>query len=312
MTPLVSILIPAYNAGPWLGDSIGSALAQTHPRCEIIVVDDGSTDQTLAIARAFEARGVRVVTQANAGAAAARNRALTIAQGDYLQYLDADDLLSPGKIAAQLAVLAIRAPDTLATCRWGRFEVDPGRARFVDDAVFRDFLPVEYLLLHTRDARMIHPAAWLVPRAVSETAGPWNERLSLNDDGEYFARAVLASPGIAFCADPAALSYYRSGMGGSLSQRRSAQALASLELSVELIAAQVTKAEDSARTRRALADYWQRAVYELYPGDSAASARAAQHVQALGGSSLRPSMGARQRLLSRLIGWRLVRRLLPS
>jgi glycosyltransferase involved in cell wall biosynthesis len=311
MTPLVSILIPAYNAASWLAQTLDSALAQTHPHCEIIVVDDGSTDSTLAVARSYESREVRVLSQANSGASAARNRALQLARGDFIQYLDADDLLSPEKIAAQLTVLHARAPGILATCRWGRFEDDPARARFVDAVVFRDFAPVDYLLLHTREARMMHPAAWLVPRNVADRAGPWDERLSLNDDGEYFARVVLASAGIVFTPDPAA-AYYRSGIGGSLSQRRSPRALASLALSVELVAAHLAAAEDSDRTRQALADYWQRLVYELYPGDPAASRSAARRVRELGGSRVPPPMGARRRLLARLLGWRLVRRLFPS
>ena len=310
--PLVSILIPCYNAAPWLAATLESALAQTWRNTEIIIVDDGSTDSSRDIAQPFTARGVQLIAQPNAGASAARNRALRAARGDYFQFLDADDLLSPNKLAAQLAVLADRAPGSLATCRWGRFEHNLDNARFVDEVVFRDFAPVEYLLLHTREARMMHPAAWLVPRSVADCAGPWDERLSLNDDGEYFARVVLASAGIAFTPDPAAASYYRSGIGNSLSQRRSAAALASLALSAELITAHLTAAEDSLRTRAALADYWQRLVYELYPGDVTASRAASLRVRDLGGSRLPPPMGARQRLLSRLLGWRLVRRLFPS
>ena len=75
MSPLVSILIPCSNAAPWLAATLASALAQTHPRTEIIIVDDGSSDHSLAIARTFEPHGVRVVTQPNAGASAARNHA---------------------------------------------------------------------------------------------------------------------------------------------------------------------------------------------------------------------------------------------
>ena len=312
MTPLVSILIPAYNAAPWLAEAVNSARAQTHSRCEIIVIDDGSTDSTLAVARSLAAANIRVETQPNAGAATARNRALHLAQGEFIQYLDADDLLSPGKIAAQLSLLGTRAPDTLATCRWGRFEVKPGEARFVDDDVFRDFAPVDFLLLHLRSARMMHPAAWLVPRQVATRAGSWDERLSLNDDGEYFARVVLASAGIAFAADPAAATYYRSGLGGSLSRRRSDRALASLALSVSLVAGHLAAAEDSPRTRQARADYWQRLAYEIYPGSPAASRQASAQARALGGSQVTPPFGPRQQLLSRLVGWRLVRRLFSS
>src|SRR5919198_3579594 len=102
MSPLVSILIPAYNAERWLADTIRSALEQTWPRKEIIIVDDGSRDQTLSIARQFAAKNVSVVTQENQGGSAARNRAFSLCQGEFIQWLDADDLLSPEKIARQI------------------------------------------------------------------------------------------------------------------------------------------------------------------------------------------------------------------
>src|SRR6266513_6470560 len=103
MTPLVSILIPAYNAERWIADTIRSALAQTWPRKEIIIVDDGSRDQTRRVARQFASGDVSVIAQENQGAAAARNNAFELCQGDYIQWLDADDLLSPDKIAKQMA-----------------------------------------------------------------------------------------------------------------------------------------------------------------------------------------------------------------
>src|SRR5258707_13697146 len=99
MKPLVSILIPAYNAEEWIADTLRSAIAQTWARKEIIVVDDGSTDQTLTVARRFESDGVRVVSQKNQGAAAARNTALSFSQGDYIQRLHAADRLATDKIA---------------------------------------------------------------------------------------------------------------------------------------------------------------------------------------------------------------------
>src|ERR1051326_2220353 len=83
MPPLVSILIPAYNSEAWIADTIKSALAQTWPRTEIIVVDDGSKDQTLEIAKQFAGAKVSVATQSNQGAAAARNNALKRSQGEY-------------------------------------------------------------------------------------------------------------------------------------------------------------------------------------------------------------------------------------
>src|SRR5712692_7183788 len=102
VSPLVSILIPAFDAQEWIGDTITSAVGQTWPRKEIIVIDDGSRDHTLSIARQFASKEVAVLTQVNQGAAETRNRAFSICQGSYIQWLDADDLLAPDKIASQM------------------------------------------------------------------------------------------------------------------------------------------------------------------------------------------------------------------
>lgn len=305
----VSIIIPCYNAERWLAATLESALAQTWPHCEIILVDDGSTDGSLAVAQAYAARGVRVLTQPNAGASAARNRAWREAQGEFLQFLDADDLISPGKLAAQVSLLSDRAPDTLATCAWGRFAGDPAAAQFVDTDVFRDFAPVEFLVLAGETGAMMHPSAWLVPRSVAERAGPWNEELTLNDDGEYFARVALASAGLAFTADPGARSYYRSGLPGSLSRRRDERARRSQFRSLELVTRALRAAEDSPRTRQACAGYWRRFIHDFYPmpADLLASAEAELH--RLGAEVGSPPMGPKTRLLARLLGWRAVWRL---
>ena len=242
----VSIIIPCHNAEAWVAQTLESALAQTWPHKEIILVNDGSRDGSLAVARQFEPRGVQVVDQPNQGASAARNHGLRLARGDYIQFLDADDLLSPAKIERQLALLAQRPAGTVASCAWGRFRGNPTKARFTDTAVFRDFAPLDFLLLAGESGLMMHPSAWLVPRAVADRAGPWDESLSLNDDGEYFCRVLLAGAGIAFCADTDAHSYYRSGLPGSLSQQRSERARRSQFRSIELITAAIRGA-DAAR-----------------------------------------------------------------
>lgn len=309
MTPTVALLIPCHNAEPWLRETLESALAQTWPAVELIVVDDGSTDGSLLLAHSYVPRGVRVISQAKAGASAARNRALRESRSDFVQFLDADDLISPDKIARQLALLAARPLGTVASCAWGRFTTEPSAARFVDTAVCRDFTPLDYLVLAGETGAMTHPSAWLVPRAVADQAGPWNEALSLNDDGEYFARVALASAGLAFCGDPGARSYYRSGLPGSLSQLRSDRARRSQFHSLELITRQVLAAEDSARTRRACAGYWQRYVHDFFPAPADLMTRAEAEVRRLGGSVGRPAMGPKSSALARLIGWRQVWRL---
>src|SRR5712691_12184448 len=121
MEPLVSILIPAFNARATIAETLASAIQQTWRRKEIIVVDDGSRDDTRTIVEAFAGDGVRVVTQDNQGAAAARNKALSLSSGDYLQWLDADDLLAPDKVAAQMQALECPNGRTVLSASWGYF-----------------------------------------------------------------------------------------------------------------------------------------------------------------------------------------------
>src|SRR5438309_3225162 len=152
MTPLVSILIPAYNAAERIVETLGSALAQTWVRTEIIVVDDGSTDGTLTVARQFASRDVSVVSQHNQGASAARNKAFSLCQGDYIQWLDADDLLSPDKIERQLSALdRTSGTRTVLSSAWGRFMHSRSRARFLPTALWHDLSPVEWLLRKLED-----------------------------------------------------------------------------------------------------------------------------------------------------------------
>ncbi len=106
---LVSAIIPAFNAERYLADAIESVLAQTHEPIECIVVDDGSTDGTADVVRRFVPR-VRLIQQANAGMAGARNRGAAAATGEYLAFLDSDDRWLPNRVAAQITALA-RAPD---------------------------------------------------------------------------------------------------------------------------------------------------------------------------------------------------------
>ena len=102
-SPFVSIIIPCYNAAPWVGEAIGSALAQTYLNKEVIVIDDGSTDGSLQVIRSFRDR-IRWETGANRGACAARNKGLRLAKGELIQFLDADDLLYVTKVEKQVAV----------------------------------------------------------------------------------------------------------------------------------------------------------------------------------------------------------------
>jgi glycosyltransferase involved in cell wall biosynthesis len=306
MKPLVSIVIPCYNAEKWIAATIESALAQRDTELEVIVVNDGSKDGSLNVANQFAGPRVQVIDQPNQGASAARNAGLRLAKGDFIQFLDADDLLEPSKISNQLPLLA-QNRDSVATARWARFTGGPDSAVVTPSPLFRDLRPLEYLQCNLANGEMMHPAAWLVPTAIARAAGPWNEELTLNDDGEYFSRVVLASQSLVHA--PGALSLYRSGLAGSLSGRSDRRALESLFKSCVLIADHAQSAAGSGFLSQALADYFQRLAFELYPDASDLSLKAEQLAAAWGGSSKKPSMGMRQAVVARLFGWRMARRL---
>ena len=305
--PLVSIIIPSYNAAPWLPATLESALAQTHRPREIIVIDDGSTDESLALARTFTPRGVQVYSQPNRGAAVARNHGLAVARGDFVQYLDADDLLAPDKITRQLAHPNAADGSVLLSATWGRFQHKVTETTFSSEPLCADFLPVDFMITKFRTHGMMHPAAWLVSRNLIDKAGPWDERLSLDDDGEYFTRVVLAARSIRHCAD--SRSFYRSGLSGSLSRSRSARAWTSQFLSIENSVRHLLGAEDSPRTRAASADVLQRLIFESYPAAPALRRQAAEQVRHFGGSKVAFEAGPRFRVAAQLLGWRLAKRL---
>ncbi|HTB85366.1 MAG TPA: glycosyltransferase family A protein [Candidatus Sulfotelmatobacter sp.] len=283
MKPLVSILIPAYNAERFISATLESVLAQTWPRTEIIVVDDGSRDGTLAAAKQFEARGVKVVTQQNSGAATARNRAFELSQGDFIQWLDADDLLGRDKIARQMAVVE-GCPDkmVLFSSEWGRFLHRPSHAHFEQTALCADQPAVEWLLNKLGKNLHMQPATWLVSRELTLAAGPWDARLTLDDDGEYFCRVILASHGIKFVAG--ARMYYRHTSSGSLSAvDRSDKKLESLWLSMQAHVRYLRGLEDSARTRMACVTYLGNWLGHFEPARPDIVAGAQKLAQSLGG-----------------------------
>jgi glycosyltransferase involved in cell wall biosynthesis len=307
---LVSIIIPCYNASAWLAETLESALGQTWPAIEILVINDGSRDDSLTVARTFAARGVQVFDQPNQGASAARNHGLRLARGEYIQFLDADDLLAPDKIARQVELAARTGADFAHCARWSRFHESPADAMFPPQPLCRDADPVPWLVEKLERNAMMHPAAWLVSRNLADRAGPWDESLSLDDDGEYFTRILLASRGVRHC--PGAVSYYRSGLAGSLSGTKSEKAWASAWRSLDLSLHRLLRAEDSPRTRHAGATAAQRYVYESYPRAAAARREATSRVAELGGSTLAPEGGPKFQLVRRLLGWRLAKRLQSS
>jgi glycosyltransferase involved in cell wall biosynthesis len=301
--PLVSILIPTYNAENWIAETLRSALEQTWPHKEIIVVDDGSRDRTLTVARQFEAQRVRVVTQENQGAAAARNKAFSLSQGEYIQWLDADDLLSPDKIELQMkAVEALNDPRMLLSCAWGRFMYRPERTKFVPSPLWSDLSPNEWLLRKMEHMTYMQTSTWLISRKVSEDAGSWDVSLAKDNDGEYFCRVLLASTGVRFV--PGAKVYYRDAGAGSVSHVGSSQRkLNSQWRSMELHVRYLRSHEDGPRARAACLRYLQDWLVYFYPHRMDIVERARCLAQELGGELRPPRLRRRYSWIIPLFGY---------
>jgi glycosyltransferase involved in cell wall biosynthesis len=308
VTATVSVVIPCYNAGKWLEQTLDSVHAQTHPQLQVIVVDDGSVDDSPAILERWaRSRPLTVIRQENRGQTAALNRGLAAADGDFIQYLDADDLLHPEKIAHQVARLSSEPDDCIATAAWGRFVDSPSEARPLRESCWRDATPLDWIADAFRyGGGMMFPAMWLLPRRVVAAAGPWREDLSLNNDAEYFVRALRAASRVCFVGE--AMCYYRSAIGGSLSSRRDRRALLSNVAVIESIEDRLRDAFDDERIRRGVSMYWQRFAVAYYPDAPDIADAAYVRALALHPERLPLEGGWRYRWLARILGWRRARR----
>jgi glycosyltransferase involved in cell wall biosynthesis len=308
MKPLVSILIPAFNAERWISDTLRSALAQTWENKEIIVVDDGSTDRTIRIVQGFQQEGVRLYSQANQGAAAARNHAFSLSKGDYIQWLDADDLLAPDKIARQMEVLERSgSKHTLASGSWGRFMYRPHRTKFIPNALWCDLSPAEWLTRKMGLNLFMQTACWLVSRQVAEQAGPWDTTLLGDDDGEYFCRNILASDSIRFV--PESKVYYRQSGASSLSFiGRSEKKMVAQWHSMELHIGYLLSLENSQKTREACITYLQNWLVYFYPDRPDLVELAKQKAVSLGGQLQLPRLTWKYSWINKLFGRRLAKR----
>jgi glycosyltransferase involved in cell wall biosynthesis len=211
--PLISIVIPCYNASAWIGDTITSIVSQQDVRYEVILVDDGSDDGSVEVAVAA-ARGfpLRVITQSRKGVSRARNVGTSEAAGAYIQYIDADDVLLPGTLRARLD--ALRAGGEVAYCDWVRWEEQPDRSFRETETVRRDMAGRPDLAIF--DDAWWPPGALLYSRAVVDAVTPWREDLPVIQDARFLLDAALS--GATFVHVPQVGLRYRSH-AQSLSKR---------------------------------------------------------------------------------------------
>jgi glycosyltransferase involved in cell wall biosynthesis len=243
---LVSILIPCHNAGRWVGQAIESALRQTWAHKEVRVVDDGSTDDSLAVIQSFRER-VHWETGPNQGATTTRNRLLELARGDWLQYLDADDYLLPEKVKVQMEFLSSRenadvlfSPITLEHTMSQRIQ--------------REIQPIPephdpWVLLARWYLPQTGSALWR-RRALIDIGG-WKNGQPCCQEHELYLRLLMADKRFVYCPHPGAV--YRQWSDQTLSKKNVSEVhLQRLEIE--------RRAETFLRTRNELTSQRQAAI----------------------------------------------------
>jgi glycosyltransferase involved in cell wall biosynthesis len=221
MAHQTSVIIPCFNSSAWIRATLRSVVAQNQEGLDVIVIDDGSTDNSAEIVRE-EFAFVNLVRTPNRGASQARNLGTSLAHGEFIQYLDADDVLAEGKIRAQLEALERSGAD-VAYGDWQKLAPSPA------PGLKCDFVPGEVV------ARAIEgdpetalfgdfwcpPAAYLFRRGivdqVVDQVGGWNESLPVIQDARFALDCALC--GGRFVHTPGIAAYYRAHEAGSLSRR---------------------------------------------------------------------------------------------
>src|SRR5215831_14549284 len=262
---------------------------------------------TAEVARRFASKEVAVVSTPNQGAAAARNHALGLSQGDYIQWLDADDLLAPGKIERQLGTLGEDSSRRiLLSSPWAPFYYRTCRARFLQTSLCRDLSPIEWLLTKMGENLHMQTATWLTSRELAEAAGPWDTRLLSDDDGEYFCRVLLASEGTRFVPGPAI--FYRISGGNCLSSiGKSDKKKEAMLLSMKLHIQYLRALEESERVRRACLNYMQTWYGNFYPERPDLAAELQGLAAELQGRLEAPHLCWKYAWMKPLFGWKAAR-----
>jgi len=300
--PLVSICMPAYNAGIYIEATIRSILDQTYPNIEIIIVNDGSTDATESVIKNLSVgNNITLINGNRAGQSASENLAFQHSRGEFIKFFDADDLLSENSIEVQVKRL-LDAPNSIAVGQVKRFyNDDPASALHEPLATWQDMGPMDWLLVDNgKGLGMMQAGMFLIPRHLLLKAGLWNKDLSQINDFEFFPRVILQSERLLFTED--AKVFYRSGVANSLSSNLSKPKLQSAFQSLESTTALLLKHEDSDRVRSVLFFFWDMWKYSFYLDDMDLYKKAVIQMEQLGNYT---NVFPRQHsLLKKIIGWK--------
>ncbi len=306
--PLVSICIPAYNVENYIKDTLTNILSQSYSNIEIIIVNDGSTDNTLDIINSIDDKRMKVFSQQNNGASSARNLAFKYSSGSLIKFMDADDLLSNNFIFDQ--VISLNNNNNIASGSWGRFtKNDLSDFKLSPEKVWKTMAGIDWLIesLYSSGVNMTPPSLFLIPRILIEKNGVWNEKLSLIDDFEFMTRMITNCHKIVYCES--SILYYRSGIETSLSNQKSRKHYESAQLSVRLGIQHILSKDNSNKAKLACANSLQVWIYEFYPNYKDLSKVLIEKSKELGGANIKYHGGRLLNIFKFILGWKLAKRL---
>jgi len=298
--PKVSIIIPLHNAEDYISETLESCFNQTYKDIEVIVVENGSSDRGYALVKNLNDKRLQLFKIETPNAAAARNFGLSKAIGDYIMFLDADDVISDNKLEMQLNALIQKPNGYLSSCAWAKFDKETADSRIEPQPVWNIEDPIQWCMKSWKGGGMMIPGCWLIPKNIIDKSGDWDERLSLHDDGEFMCRVLLASKGNVFVDDT--IVYYRQ-VSNSLSKQNKSLKAANSALEVCKSYEKNTRLiNDSLEVRIALAYNYSRFIYEFYPHHMEFIEQAQTHIKTLGVTP--PIVGGHQfRKLAKCIGF---------
>jgi glycosyltransferase involved in cell wall biosynthesis len=214
MSSKVSIIIPTFNRAHLIQETLDSVFDQLYINWECIIVDDGSFDNSIAIINFYVKKDNRfkLIIRPNhriKGASTCRNIGVANSTGNFIQFLDSDDLLSPNKISEQIKLLEYCSENVISTCKWGRFSINLKDSNILENlATYETFdNPLLFLDALSISKGYFPPNAYLIKADLVKKVGLWNEHLTINDDGEFMMRVIANTEKIYFASD--AIAYYR-------------------------------------------------------------------------------------------------------
>ncbi|WP_183563764.1 glycosyltransferase family 2 protein [Mucilaginibacter sp. SP1R1] len=306
--PLVSICMSAYNAEKYISSAIRSVINQSYQHWELIIVNDGSKDETSTIIESFADKRIKFLNQENKGQSASANKAFEYSQGELIKFFDADDILSVDFIKNQVTRLNGNL-ENVVSAAWGRFYNDNiNTFKLNPQTVWKDMQTDEWLTESFINGQpMMQCALWLIPRPILLKSGLWNENLSLINDFDFFTRVLLNSKMVLF--EQKAILYYRSGIIDSLSSTKTRKGIESAYYSIEEAVNNLLNKRNDKRTSLSCANIWQQFIFDTYPYYPDLREKAMIHLSNLERSSLSFPCGGYSKLLLPLFGWKLIKRM---